>query len=152
MGGIIGGGGGGGSAPPPPVVYEPPKPVFKPSEDGLDKKLGKRRTKARRAGLSTILSGGGGGKTYEKYNPRRTHTASADGQPPSSDTGFLASNIVVNLNKQKLEVDVESRADYSIHLEFGTQNMKARPFMFPALEENKPKIRRMYKNLKGKPK
>jgi HK97 gp10 family phage protein len=51
-----------------------------------------------------------------------------------------------------LSVDVESRADYSVHLEFGTQNMKARPFMFPALEANKPKIRRMYKNFKGKAK
>ena len=48
--------------------------------------------------------------------------------------------------------EVESKADYSIHLEFGTQNMKARPFMFPALEENKPKIRRMFANIKGKPK
>lgn len=106
----------------------------------------------RNTAVQSILSGGGGGKTYEKYNPRRTHTASAEGQPPKSDTGFLASNIVVNLDKRNLAVDVESKADYSIHLEFGTQNMKARPFMFPALEENKPKIRRMYKNLKGKPK
>ena len=61
-------------------------------------------------------------------------------------------NIAVNLDKRNLAVDVESKADYSIHLEFGTQNMKARPFMFPALEENKPKIRRMFANIKGKPK
>lgn len=106
----------------------------------------------RNTAVQSILSGGGGGKTYEKYNPRRTHTASAEGQPPKSDTGFLASNIVVNLDKRNLAVDVESKADYSIHLEFGTQNMKARPFMFPALEENKPKIRRMFANIKGKPK
>lgn len=106
----------------------------------------------RNTAVQSILSGGGGGKTYEKYNPRRTHTASAEGQPPKSDTGFLASNIAVNLDKQNLAVDVESKADYSIHLEFGTQNMKARPFMFPALEENKPKIRRMFANIKGKPK
>jgi len=106
----------------------------------------------RNTAVQSILSGGGGGKTYQKYNPKRTHTASAEGQSPKSDTGFLASNIAVNLDKRNLAVDVESKADYSIHLEFGTQNMKARPFMFPALEENKPKIRRMFANIKGKPK
>ena len=102
--------------------------------------------------VQSILSGGGGGRTYELYNPRRTHTASAEGHTRKSDTGFLANHIAVNLDKQNLAVDVESKADYSIHLEFGTQNMKARPFMFPALEENKPKIRRMFANIKGKPK
>ena len=126
--------------------------VIKSYNTQLKNLLGTSGNMVRNTAVESILSGGGGGTTYEKYNPRRTHTASADGQPPSSDTGFLASNIVVNLNKQKLEVDVESKASYSIHLEFGTQNMKARPFMFPALEKNKPKIRRMYKNIKGKPK
>ena len=67
--------------------------------------------------VQSILSGGGGGRTYELYNPRRTHTASAEGQPPKSDTGFLANHIAVNLDKQNLAVDVESKADYSIHLE-----------------------------------
>ena len=32
------------------------------------------------------------GETYEKYNPRRTHTASAPGESPATDTGYLASN------------------------------------------------------------
>ncbi len=128
------------------------KKVAKSYEKQILNLLGTSGNMVRNTAVQSILSGGGGGRTYEKYNPRRTHTASAEGQPPSSDTGFLASNISVNLDKRNLAVEVESKADYSIHLEFGTQNMKARPFMFPALEENKPKIRRMYKNLKGKPK
>ena len=40
---------------------------------------------------------------------------------------------------------MESRADYSKFLEFGTAKMRARPFMFPALEKNRNKIRRMLK-------
>lgn len=105
----------------------------------------------RNTAVISILSGGKSGKVYEKYNPRRTHRSSSDGQPPASDTGFLASNIVLNVDRDGMTATVESRAKYSVHLEFGTQKMKARPFMQPALEENKPKIRRMFANIKGKP-
>ena len=107
----------------------------------------------RNTAVQSILSGGKSGKVYEKYNPRRTHRASGEGQAPASDTGFLASNIVLSkINDQEMSIEVESRAEYSEFLEFGTQNMKARPFMFPALEENKPKIRRMFKQTRGKAK
>ena len=107
----------------------------------------------RNTAVQSILSGGKSGKVYEKYNPRRTHRASGEGQAPASDTGFLASNIVLSkINDQDMSIEVESRAEYSEFLEFGTQNMKARPFMFPALEENKPKIRRMFKQTRGKAK
>lgn len=107
----------------------------------------------RNTAVLSILSGGKSGKVYEKYNPRRTHRASGEGQAPASDTGFLASNIVLSkINDQDMSIEVESRAEYSEFLEFGTQNMKARPFMFPALEENKPKIRRMFKQTRGKAK
>jgi len=95
----------------------------------------------------SILAGGTG-RTYEKYEPRRTHIASAPNQPPASDTGFLASNIT-------MEVDVKtngtvvgqiiSSAPYSKHLEFGTTNMTERPFMQPALEKNKRKIEALFK-------
>tara|TARA_Y100000592_G_scaffold96605_1_gene165397 strand:+ start:72 stop:506 length:435 start_codon:yes stop_codon:yes gene_type:complete len=107
----------------------------------------------RSTAVQSILSGGKSGKVYEKYNPRRTHRSSGEGQAPASDTGFLASNIVLSkINDQDMSIEVESRAEYSEFLEFGTQNMKARPFMFPALEENKPKIRRMFKQTRGKAK
>ena len=107
----------------------------------------------RNTAVFSILSGNKSGKVYEKYNPRRTHRSSGEGQAPASDTGFLASNIVLSkINEQEMSIEVESRAEYSQFLEFGTQNMKARPFMFPALEENKPKIRRMFKQTRGKAK
>lgn len=84
------------------------------------------------------------GRTYGK------HTASVAGNPPNSDTGFLASNIFMVLDADKLGGDVESRADYSGFLEFGTSKMGARPYLQPALEENRPKIRRMFARLRSR--
>lgn len=90
------------------------------------------------------------GRTYEKYNPRRTHTASAAGQPPNTDTGYLANNIFVVFDGDKMGATVESRADYSEALEFGTSKMEARPFMQPALEEERPKIRSLFARLRAR--
>ena len=67
------------------------KKVAKSYEKQILNLLGTSGNMVRNTAVQSILSGGGGGRTYEKYNPRRTHTASAEGQPPSSDTGFLAS-------------------------------------------------------------
>ena len=90
---------------------------------------------------------GGTGKLYEKYNPRRTHRASAPKEPPASDTGFLVSQISMNVKKESNGVvvgQVISAAPYSAHLEFGTTNMTERPFMQPALEKNRRKIERLF--------
>ena len=84
------------------------------------------------------------GRTYGK------HTASVAGNPPNSDTEFLANNIFMVLDADKLGGSVESRADYSGFLEFGTSKMGARPYLQPALEENKPKIRRMFARLRSR--
>lgn len=98
----------------------------------------------------SIHAHGSSGATYEKYNPRRTHTASAAGNPPNSDTGYLANNIHMVIDGDGLGASVESRADYSAPLEFGTSKMQARPFLQPALEENRPKIRSMFARLKSR--
>ena len=84
------------------------------------------------------------GRTYGK------HSASVAGNPPNSDTGFLASNIFMVLDADKFGGAVESRADYSGFLEFGTSKMGARPYLQPALEENRPKIRRMFARLRSR--
>ena len=88
--------------------------------------------------IRSIQTGAKSGKTYKKDNPTRTHKASAPGEAPASDTGFLVSNIRVK--DQKDFVEVRSEASYSKFLEYGTSKMLARPFMFPASEKSKPKI------------
>ena len=94
------------------------------------------------------ITKGGTGRTYQKYNPRRTHTASAPNQPPASDTGFLVANITMNVRKKSNGVvigQVISSAPYSEALEFGTTTMTERPFMQPALQKNKNKIEALFR-------
>ena len=112
-------------------------------QNGLDKEL----TNVLRGGgqlirgeaIRSIQTGPKSGRTYEKYNPRRTHKASAPGEAPASDTGNLVSQIRVREENKDL-VKVESNALYSSFLEFGTSKMLARPFLFPATERSRPKI------------
>ena len=79
------------------------------------------------------------GIMYEKYNPRRSHRASAPGQAPASDTGNLVSKIMVK-QKTKNITNVVSNANYSAFLEYGTSKMQPRPFMLPAFEKSKKPI------------
>jgi HK97 gp10 family phage protein len=109
--------------------------------------VGRAANLVRNTAVSSINQGAKSGVTYTKYNPRRTHKASAAGQPPATDTGYLVSNISVVMDADGLGASVESRADYSSHLEFGTKNMAARPYMQPALEENRPKISRLARQM-----
>ena len=89
--------------------------------------------------IKSIQTGPKSGRVYEKYNPRRTHTASAPGEAPASDTGNLVSQIMVR-QETRDNVVVESNALYSSFLEFGTSKMLPRPFLFPATERSRPKI------------
>ena len=92
------------------------------------------------AAVKRIQRGPASGEVYEKYNPRRTHQASAPGEPPMSDIGRLASSIEWNADSI-LEASVFSRVEYAPYLEFGTKNMEARPFLLPSVEEDAPRFR-----------
>ncbi len=79
-----------------------------------------------------------GGVTYQKYNPRRTHTASAAGEAPATDLGFLVRSITTEANPANARVFVlcaHSIAPYAKALEYGdmSRNLQPRPFMRPAL-------------------
>lgn len=101
--------------------------------------------------IKSIQRGPKTGRSYKRG--KKTHIASAPGQPPANDFGGLANaieadikgkNAVVGIrggkktkptNEKKKSVTIE---DYAIALEFGTQKMAARPFLFPALEKERP--------------
>ena len=89
--------------------------------------------------IKSIQGGAKSGIVYEKYNPRRTHRSSAPGESPASDTGNLVSKIIVK-QQSKDKVNVESNANYSAFLEYGTSKMQPRPFMLPAFEKSKKPI------------
>ena len=89
--------------------------------------------------IKSIQTGAKSGVVYQMYNPRRQHRASAPGQAPASDTGNLVSKIIVK-QKDANVTNVESNANYSAYLEYGTSKMEPRPFMLPAFEKSKKPI------------
>ena len=113
-----------------------------------------RSTSVVRGTVVTSISAGGTGKTYEKYNPRRTHKASSSGNPPATDTGVLKSSIStrVEVERNALVGKIIAYAptnkgdNYALFLEFGTMQMGARPFMQPALDKNARKIVSIFKD------
>ena len=60
------------------------------------------------------------------------------------------SNINGNIQMGGLSGIVESMADYSEALEFGTSKMGARPFLQPSLEQSRPKMKRLLGKIKVK--
>ena len=86
-----------------------------------------------RKNVVRALSKPGGGDIYQKYNPRRMHRASAPGKPPATDTGRLRNSIEWDV-LGPLTATVGSNVVYSVHLEYGTRRMAARPFFRPAVE------------------
>ena len=74
--------------------------------------------------------------------------ASKEGEYPMTDTGFLVQNINISVDNDGLGGSVDSNANYSEALEFGTSKMGARPFMQPSLEENRNRIKQLFKDIK----
>ena len=94
----------------------------------------------------SIQRGVKSGRVYTRKGIQ--HQASASGEPPATDKGFLVANITTGDLKKavhSISIQVESKAPYSKFLEFGTRNMQPRPFLQPALEKNKRKIKDSFK-------
>lgn len=83
-----------------------------------------------------------GGRTYVKINPNRTHKASAPGESPATDLGFLVRSIQIEPDLQNLRVRIlslHSIAPYAKRLEYGdlSRGLQPRPFMFKGLQAKK---------------
>ena len=88
----------------------------------------------------------GTGRVYPRKG-QPPHQASSAGQPPATDTGNLGNNISSSV---KVRADgavvglIIAATEYAVHLEFGTSQMAARPFMTPALRQNRKKINKIF--------
>ena len=71
------------------------------------------------------------GERQTRYNPKRTVFASNPGDPPNSDTGRLINSI--RFRKSGNAYLVGTNVSYGSHLEFGTLDMKPRPWLSVAL-------------------
>ena len=83
-----------------------------------------------------------GGRVYVKTNPNRVHKASAPGESPATDLGFLVRSIQVQPDFDNLRIRVvslHSIAPYARRLEYGdmSRNLQPRPFMFKGLQAKK---------------
>jgi hypothetical protein len=99
-------------------------------------------------GYMRIYAGG-----YSEYGPNKivavyksdgggnlspTHRASAPGQYPATDTGRLASSVMVNLpTPASMTGEVGTNVLYGKWLEFGTTRMAARPWLLPSFTQAK---------------
>lgn len=78
---------------------------------------------------------------------RGKHTASAPGQAPANQTGFLASSITYSVKRDS--VIIRDNSYYSLFLEAGASKtgksqkgiIKPRPFLSRVLEEMEPEIK-----------
>jgi HK97 gp10 family phage protein len=82
----------------------------------------------------SIVHGTKTGKTYKRG--KKYHQASAPGEAPANDLGFLVNNVKAEVTGE-LVASTLSLAPYSVHLEYGTRKMAARPFLRPAGERVK---------------
>lgn len=95
-----------------------------------------------------------GGKTYQRKNASgsyRTVTASAAGESPATDLGFLVRSIQVEPDLSNLRVHIlslHSIAPYAKRLEYGdlSRGLQPRPFMFKALHAKQIKATNIIQN------
>ena len=84
---------------------------------------------------ASIMAGDKSGRVYARGNGR-SHTASAPGQAPATDTGILVNSITA-FQTGPLQWTVAASAEYAVYLEMGTIRMAPRPFLGPALESQR---------------
>jgi len=92
-----------------------------------------------------------GGVTYQRKNTSgsyRTVTASAAGEAPATDLGFLARSITTEPDPQNMRMYVlcaHAIAPYAKVLEYGSMsgNLRPRPFMRPALRAKRGHVEKI---------
>lgn len=90
---------------------------------------------------NTIQSGNRGGRLYQRHGI--AHIASAPGEPPAEQSGQLSDSINVEQDDQQTAHHVTVGAPYAAALEFGSVHLLPRPFLRPALEINRDRIKRL---------
>lgn len=106
--------------------------ILEKVRQGLVAGIFKTTEEIRNVAIESILAGGQTGKIYRRRGVE--HQASAPGEAPASDTGYLAGSISTYYEDGGLTGIVTAGAEYAAYLEFGTVKMEPRPFMRPALD------------------
>jgi len=78
-------------------------------------------------------------RTDGKANLSPTHTASAPGDAPATDTGGLISSMYFE-SKTKMSATIGSRLAYAYYLEYGTKKIAPRPVWQPETIKGQAKL------------
>jgi len=105
-----------------------------------------------------IQRGPATGRIYPPVRGRRqtSHQASAPGQFPQTDTGRLAASVRVERDHTAAQLTyvVGTALEYGAHLEFGTLEMRPRPWLQPSVDAAVPRfmqrLRRGLERLRGR--
>lgn len=120
------------------VNFEKNKIVTKKIRQAVMRGVAKTANRVKAKAVGLILHAPATGRVYIRRGV--AHQASAPGEPPASDTGTLARSIDVDLEPKKLRAIIKAQTKYAKGLEFGTPTIEPRPFMRPALNQEKKKL------------
>lgn len=115
--------------------------IMENARDNIDKYVRAGAVEVLSSSVESMQRGVKTGKVYKRGDDKE-HQSSAPGEAPATDTGNLASSVMMVESKDDGYWLVGTDEDYGEYLEFGTEDMKARPWLIPALEENRDKIER----------
>lgn len=87
------------------------------------------------------------GEQQVRYNPKRTVVASKPGQPPNIDMGVFIRSIQFELDAVKMAGYVGSNDKRAPWFEFGTKNMKPRPWLSRALKKAGPVMQQIFRTM-----
>lgn len=89
-----------------------------------------------------IVSANEGGTKAVRYDPKRTVSVSEAFSAPHTDTGRLRQSIKFNYKEGVGQVG--SNLKYAAWLEFGTEDMKPRPWLSTAVEETSKDVAEIF--------
>jgi len=116
-------------------------------DDSLERAINIAAQTIRTQAIRLISKGARSGVKYTRYLPYRTGIASAQGEPPKSDTGRLVASIDATIDADKVGATVGTNLDYGLFLEVGTSKMRARPWLTPAFELTRPSNIKRFQNV-----
>lgn len=87
------------------------------------------------------------GERQVRYNPRRVVVASRPGDPPNIDTRRFISSIQFEVDKTAREGYVGSNDVRGPWFEFGTKNMRPRPWLRPPFKRSVEKLKDFFRKV-----
>lgn len=103
------------------------------TQDSVQKVIDLTAQLVRTDAIKSMKSSPATGRVYRRGNI--THRASSPGSPPRVDTGRLINSVKALV--KRLEAIVGTDVRYGAYLEFGTQDIEPRPWLFPAFERQR---------------